>query len=195
MAALLRSTKPVRSSRGTSFPRFGTKQLWQQCRGCFFLTIPKQIRLSGCILDIRVEYPGILKVMLMQRFLLLVLGFGFIGLGGFGFVSDPIFGMLDVDPLHNIVHILSGLLALAAVMLGNGTMRMFARIGGAVYLAIALAGFFMPMQHIFGLFIANTPDHWLHLGIAALLFWIGFSGRNHPELTDEPGNTDMSTPV
>ncbi len=136
-----------------------------------------------------------LTVMLMQRFLLLVLGFGFIGLGVFGFVNDPIFGMLDVDPLHNIIHILSGLLALAAVMLGNGMMRVFARIGGAVYLAIALAGFFMPMQHIFGLFIANTPDHWLHLGIAGLLFWIGFSGRNHPELTDEPGNTDISTPV
>lgn len=131
----------------------------------------------------------------MQRILLLALGFGFIGVGLVGFINDPILGIFDVDPLHNIVHILSGLLALAAVMLGNGTMRLFARLFSLVYGAVALAGFFMPAKHIFGLFITNVADNWLHLGIALVLAWAGFFGRNQPEFTDEPGNTNLSTPV
>lgn len=139
---------------------------------------------------------GILKNTPMQRVLLLVLGFALIGAGVYGFFHAPILGVFDVDPLHNIMHVLSGLIALATVMLGNGIMRFFTRLGGVFYLAFALAGFFIPMRHVFGLFIANTPDHILHLGIALILFWIGFSGENHPTLRiDEPGNTTLSTPV
>lgn len=127
--------------------------------------------------------------------LLFLLGLGFIGAGLWGFVHDPILGIFDVDPLHNIVHILSGLLALAAVVMGNGTMRVFGRLIGIIYLLIALLGFFVPAKHVLGLFIVNAADNWLHLGITLFLLWVGFSGQNHPELTDEPGNTNLSTPV
>lgn len=134
--------------------------------------------------------------MSMQRAVLWVLGLVLIGVGVLGFFQDPILGIFEVDPLHNILHMLSGLLSLAAVMLGNGIMRLLTRLGGGLYLAFALAGFFIPMRHVFGLFIANAPDHILHLGVAIALFWVGFSGRNHPaSILDEPGDTTLSTPV
>lgn len=111
----------------------------------------------------------------MQKILLLALACGFIGVGLFGFTCGSLPGTFDIDPLHNIVHILSGLLALASVMLGERAIRFYARFFGLVYLVVSMIGFFEPTRFICGLFVLNTSDYWLHIGIAVLLFWIGFS--------------------
>ncbi|MDQ5902310.1 MAG: hypothetical protein QG606_526 [Patescibacteria group bacterium] len=111
----------------------------------------------------------------MQKMLLLALGFGFIGVGLFGFTCGSRPEFFDIDPLHNIIHILSGLLAFAAVMLGERVTRFYARSFGMIYLVVSVIGFFSPARFVCGLFVLNTSDYWLHIGIALLLFWIGFS--------------------
>lgn len=112
---------------------------------------------------------------LMQRILLLALAFGFIGVGLFGFTCGSLPETFDIDPLHNIVHILSGLLAFASVMLGERMVRFYARSFGVIYLVVSLIGFLEPTRFVCGLFVLNTSDYWLHIGIALLLLWIGFS--------------------
>lgn len=111
----------------------------------------------------------------MQKILLLALAFGFIGVGLFGFTCGSLPGTFDIDPLHNIIHIFSGLLALASVMLGERMIRFYARAFGSIYLAVSIIGFFQPTRFVCGLFVLNTSDYWLHVGIALLLLWIGFS--------------------
>ncbi|MSR87072.1 DUF4383 domain-containing protein [Candidatus Peribacteria bacterium] len=86
-----------------------------------------------------------------------------VGLLGF-FMSSPLLGLFEVDTLHNIIHIASGLVALAV----SGNMmyaRMYLLIFGLVYLVVALVGFFMGGD-ILGLFHTNLEDNILHTAIA-----------------------------
>ncbi len=117
----------------------------------------------------------IVRIFRMQKILLIALAFGFIGVGLFGFTCGSLPGTFDINPLHNITHILSGLLALASVMLGERMIRFYARAFGVIYLVVSIIGFFQPTRFVCGLFVLNTSDYWLHIGIAILLLWIGFS--------------------
>ena len=135
-----------------------------------------------------VYWEGIIPSYPMQKIFLLALACGFIGVGLFGFTCGSLPGTFDIDPLHNIVRILSGLLAFASVMLGERAIRFYARFFGLVYLVVSIIGFFEPTRFICGLFVLNTSDYWLHIGVAVLLFWIGFS--KYPEkatVTDRNG--------
>lgn len=111
----------------------------------------------------------------MQRILLFILASGFIGVGLFGFTCGSLPGTFDIDPLHNIGYILSGLLALASVMLGERAIRFYSRSFGLIYLIVSVIGFFEPTRFICGFFVLGLSNYWLHAGIAFLLFWIGFS--------------------
>ncbi|MBP6889640.1 MAG: DUF4383 domain-containing protein [Candidatus Moranbacteria bacterium] len=110
----------------------------------------------------------------MQKILLLALASGFVGVGLFGFTCGSLPGTFDIDPLHNITHILSGLLAFAAVMLGERMIRFYARSFGVIYLIVSVIGFFEPTRFVCGLFVLNTSDYWLYIGVSLLLLWIGF---------------------
>ena len=112
----------------------------------------------------------------MKKLLLLSLGFGFIGVGLFGFACTSFLGSFAVAPEHNIVHIASGLIALVVVFIGDQAMRFYARSFGFLYLVMAVWGFFSPMNQLCSIFISNSygPDSLLHIVIAALLLAIGF---------------------
>src|ERR687884_752985 len=83
---------------------------------------------------------------------------------------DSVFGILDVNGWHNVVHIVTGGLGLLA--LGYAA-RAYAGGLGVVYIVVAIWGFVIGDGHnILGFLPVNTEDNVLHLllglaGIAA----------------------------
>ncbi len=83
---------------------------------------------------------------------------------------DAVFGILDVNGWHNIVHIVTGGLGL---LVAGYAARQYALGLGVVYIAIAIWGFIIGDGHsILGFIPVNTEDNFLHvilgvLGVAA----------------------------
>jgi hypothetical protein len=84
---------------------------------------------------------------------------------GNSIVSDDVFGILAVNGWHNVVHILLGLLGLAAAGTTYGA-RTYCLGVGALYLVLAIWGF-LETENGFGVLIdlvpINTEDNFLHL--------------------------------
>jgi hypothetical protein len=90
-------------------------------------------------------------------------------------VRDAVFGVLDVNGWHNVVHILTGVLGLLAFGAGAYAARTYAMALGVVYLAVAAWGFIVgDGDSILSIIPVNTEDNILHLllgvaGVAAAL--------------------------
>jgi Domain of unknown function (DUF4383) len=84
---------------------------------------------------------------------------------------DPVFGILDINGWHNLVHIGTGLLGLLAYTAGATASRQYALGLGAVYVVVAIWGFAIgDGESILGFIPVNTEDNVLHalLGIGGL---------------------------
>lgn len=84
--------------------------------------------------------------------------------------GDEVIGLLAVNGWHNVVHLASGALLLAAA---GGPARTVALGFGLIYVAIAIWGFFEVedgVGDLLELLPINTEDNWLHLiiGITGL---------------------------
>lgn len=113
-----------------------------------------------------------------MKMILMVLGVVFVVVGLLGFMNDPVLGIFEVDTLHNVIHLAGGLLALAAVGMGENMMRLYARVFGLVYGLVGVLGILIPGDMVLGLFEANMADHVLHLALAAVLLYVGFGMKN-----------------
>ena len=92
---------------------------------------------------------------------------------------DAVFGILDVNAWHNIVHIVTGALGLAA--LGYAA-RAYAGGLGVVYVVVAIWGFIIgDGESILGFIPVNTEDNVLHLLIG--LAGIGAYAASAPRTT------------
>jgi hypothetical protein len=102
-----------------------------------------------------------------------------VGIGGFFYSSDfgspgnvaAVFGILDVNGWHNVVHILTGALGLLAFGAGAYAARQYALAAGAVYIVVAAGGFIVGSgDSILSIIPVNTEDNVLHLliGLAGL---------------------------
>ena len=81
---------------------------------------------------------------------------------------DAVFGILDVNGWHNVVHLVTGLLGLAAA---GYAARQYALGLGVVYVVVAIWGFIIGTgDNILGVVPINTEDNILHLliGLAGL---------------------------
>jgi hypothetical protein len=88
-----------------------------------------------------------------------------------GDARDGVLGILDVNGWHNLVHILSGALGLAAWRAGAATSRQYALGLGVVYLLVAIWGFAIgDGEEILGIIPVNTEDNILHILISLLGF-------------------------
>ena len=86
-------------------------------------------------------------------------------------VRDAVLGILDVNGWHNLVHIATGALGLAAFAAGADAARTYALGLGAVYIAVAVWGFAVgDGESILSIVPVNTEDNVLHLliGLAGL---------------------------
>ena len=78
-------------------------------------------------------------------------------------------GLFQVSILHNIVHLLFGLVGLALTKTPEGA-RTFLVGGGVVYLVLWLIGVIGAGDWI----PVNTADNWLHLGLGVGMIALGF---------------------
>jgi hypothetical protein len=106
----------------------------------------------------------------------LVIGLALVALGIVGFFYsstfgkpgevDDVFGVFAVNGWHDLLHLLSGLLLLAAAR-SYGASRSYAIAFGALYGALAIWGFVIGSgESILGIVPVNSEDNVLHLVIA-----------------------------
>ncbi len=107
-----------------------------------------------------------------------LLGIVLLVVGILGFFNNPILGLFEVNNLHNVVHIVSGIIGLAAAGSGYGLSRTYLVVFGLVYLLVALVGF-INLAPAVSLLALNPMDNYLHMAIAAVCCVVGFgSSRN-----------------
>lgn len=102
-----------------------------------------------------------------------LLGFAVTGLASFaGTEGDSLLGF-EVNPLHNIVHLLIGALLLAssrAVSTAKGANTAV----GVVYLLVGILGLFL-LDSTANILALNSADNVLHLASAIVLLGVGLS--------------------
>lgn len=113
----------------------------------------------------------------MLRTVASIFGIGFIVAGVLGYSSffapnGMLLGVFAIDNMHNIVHIVSGIVALLAAM-NEKYAQLYLQIFGVVYGLVAALGFTMDgnvlMMHM------NMADNFLHLAIALIALYFGFA--------------------
>src|SRR5688500_13606645 len=90
----------------------------------------------------------------MLRKICILFGIVFIAIGVLGFVpavtdGEHLLGIFHVNPAHNAVHILTGIVALIAGSASNHAARIFFRVFGLIYGLVAVLGFVYGDQPIF----------------------------------------------
>lgn len=110
--------------------------------------------------------------------LLQYFGYVFILIGILGFVpaltpDGFLLGLFMVNPIHNVIHILSGALAIYFASQSDKAASLFAYAFAAVYLLVTLLGF--TTGTFLGLMGLNTADNFLHVLFTVVFAYIGYS--------------------
>ena len=132
----------------------------------------------------------------VARWYAIAVGAVLVLIGLLGFIDNPIVGEpAPPDPtgpvfvtgaIHNIVHLVTGAIALYIGFGLRGDAQANALIGfGALYAVVLIATLISP--NLFGLlgdnrYGVNMPDHILHLALAALSIGIGYWARGRDTL-------------
>lgn len=123
----------------------------------------------------------------MIKNILLILGAVLLLIGVIGFFNDPVLGIFEVDTLHNIIHLVTGILLLMVAVKGELTkMKLWAKTLGVIYGLVAIIGLVIAGEKWLGLFENNRADDILHVALALILLWIGFAGaKSTADITDQ----------
>ena len=104
-----------------------------------------------------------------------------VGILGFvpGITNDQmLLGIFHVNAAHNVVHLLSGAIALWAGMTSTAYARTYFRVFGIIYALVALLGFFVGNGMLLGLISNNMADTCLHVVIAVAALVLGFAVKD-----------------
>ena len=105
----------------------------------------------------------------------MVLGVVFVLVGILGFFNSPVLGIFQVNTLHNVIHLLSGILALYFGSQSESAAKSYAKVFGIIYGLVTILGFVLPDGNVLGLFTVNMADNILHLVLAVVFLYIGYS--------------------
>jgi len=116
----------------------------------------------------------------IQRTFALAVGVVFILIGLLGFLpalvpGGALLGIFAVNALHSVVHLLIGVLGVAAAY--TGFPRLYNRVIGVVYFLLAILGFIPALVFngaLLGLVSINLADNLLHLVVGAAAMYVGF---------------------
>lgn len=119
-----------------------------------------------------------------------VLGFipGLTTAGPAGTSYRLLLGIFAINPVHNVIHLATGAVALAAGLYGSGAYaRMYFGVFGVVYALVSLIGItgilFDSHGSLLGIVPINGADNILHVAITVLAlgtFALTGSGRQQP---------------
>lgn len=115
----------------------------------------------------------------MYKKLAKIFGIAFVVVGILGFipgitVKEHLLGLFHVNAAHNIVHIVTGLIAFWASRTSGRASLLFFQVFAVIYLGVALLGFGYGNHSILGFIANNYADTWLHLGLSFVLGYTGF---------------------
>jgi hypothetical protein len=119
-----------------------------------------------------------------------IFGWTFIAVGVLGFIPGVttqygalewigpdsealLLGLFEVSILHNLVHLLLGVLGLAAA--AGGWARSYLVGGGLAYAALAIYGFLIEKDSAADFVPLNTADDWLHVVLAVAMILAGLA--------------------
>ena len=116
----------------------------------------------------------------MLRIMAILFGITFIfaGVAGFlpSFTTDGLlFGYFAVDSMHNIAHIVSGVIAIMAATSPKYT-RWYFQIFGIIYAVVAIVGFWRGGDLY--IMTVNFADNILHTVIGVVALYLGFFVKN-----------------
>ncbi|MEA2701363.1 MAG: hypothetical protein QOE22_72 [Candidatus Parcubacteria bacterium] len=131
----------------------------------------------------------------MAKTLAIVFGIVFVLVGILGFMGSGIAGPMGVfqtNTLHDLVHLLFGLILLVVAFTAPAGSAKWLKILGIVYLVLAVLGFLLIPSGglLLGIVLMNGNDHWLHLVLGIVLVIAGMSGRK----SGVSGGMPMSSP-
>jgi hypothetical protein len=126
--------------------------------------------------------PNRLVATIFGAVYLLVGALGFAATGGVDFIATEgglLLGIFEVNPLHNIAHLLIGAALLIAGLKSVRAAKATNTVIGAVYLLLGIVGFFLAGTAA-NILALNTADHFLHLASALVLLGVGLGAeRSH----------------
>ncbi len=128
-----------------------------------------------------------------NRLLAMILGWVLVLVGVLGFIpgitttstgsqdfvgnanTGKILGIFEVNYLHSVVHVLSGIfLLIGAYMAGGANARMYNIILGVVYIVVFLAGLIPAVANLLAI---NGMDDGLHLVLGIVLLAVPFMAK------------------
>ena len=123
-----------------------------------------------------------------------VFGIVFLIVGALGFVpavtpDGQLFGIFHVNASHNVVHLLTGAIALVVGFVSDRASKVFFLTFGIIYGLISFLGFLAVDRPLFGVIAHNLADAWLHLAIAAVSIFLGVLPERYPAT---PGQERMA---
>jgi hypothetical protein len=112
----------------------------------------------------------------------IIFGIVFLLVGVLGFVpgittGQMLLGIFHVNTVHNLVHLLSGAVALLTGLKSTAAARTYFRVFGIVYALVAVLGFIVGNGLLLGLVSNNMADTWLHVVIALVALALGFMAQ------------------
>ncbi len=109
----------------------------------------------------------------------LILGVVLLATGVVGWITgghDHTLVVFGINMTHNLVHLVSGALALLTSKYGEKAAKLYCLIFGAVYGLVTAAGF-LNVTSVVTLLNLNQADNLLHLAIAAACLGVGFKSK------------------
>jgi Domain of unknown function (DUF4383) len=115
----------------------------------------------------------------MQKVAAIIFGAAFLLAGLLGFVpaiapNGMLLGILHVNAAHNIVHLITGAVALLAAFKGPRMSQLFFQVFGIIYGLVAILGFLAGDRMVLGMIANNLADAWFHLIVALVSLYLGF---------------------
>ncbi|MDB4940281.1 MAG: hypothetical protein JWO40_706 [Candidatus Doudnabacteria bacterium] len=109
----------------------------------------------------------------MLKKAVMILGVVFVLVGILGFFSMPILGIFGTNLVHNLVHLISGLLLIFAASKSEDAAQMAAKTFGVIYALVTILGFVTPSL-MTSLINVNMADNILHIVLTLVLLYLGF---------------------
>lgn len=100
-----------------------------------------------------------------------------VGILGFFPEASPhgmLLGIFHVNPAHNIIHIITGIVSILCGISGSTASRIFFQVFGIIYGLVAILGFYYGNSPILGIIANNMADNILHTVIAVVSLYLGF---------------------
>lgn len=114
----------------------------------------------------------------MLKILGIFLGLGLMTLGVMGFLPEftsygKLFNTFQVNSWHNLIHIVTGVLALICALSSGIATKIFFIIFGLIYAIFAGYGFMQGDGMLLNTIAVNGADNFLHAGIALAFLYFG----------------------